>query len=327
MNPTEWYRSRRVLVVGGLGYLGSNLAAALIDSGAEVAIVTPVRGRHAGAVARFEAAGVRVIEADIRDSAGMRDAVHGHDVVFNVSGQSGAVQSVHEPLVDLDVNCVGNLTLLEALRLESPHAKLVFTGSRLVYGRVRALPVSEDHPLAPLCPHGAHKAMVEQYLAMYRALYSIRATTLRITNPYGPGQPTERRAYGVINFLIHRALAGQTLPIYGDGAQVRDYVFISDVIDAMLLVGADERSDGRIYNIGSGVGIRMVDAARQIIDVAGAGRIEPQPWPPLVKEIETGDFVADVTRIGAEVGWRPSISFTAGLRETIAASTAQRANR
>lgn len=323
----DWYSSRRTLVVGGLGYLGSNLAGALIDAGADVMIVTPVRERHLSAVARFEAAGARVVEADIRDSAAMRAAVRGRDVVFNVSGKSGAIESVREPLVDLDVNCAGNLTLIEALRLESPAAKFVSTGSRLVYGTVRTLPVPEDHPLAPLCPHGAHKAVVEQYLAMYGALFGVRTTTLRITNPYGPGQPTERRAYGVINFLIHRAVAGEPLPIYGDGSQVRDYVFIADVIDAMLLVGADARSDARIYNIGSGVGIRMLDAAREIIATAGSGRIDPQPWPPLVQEIETGDFVADVTRIGSELGWRPTTPFAVGLRATIAASTAQGANR
>jgi UDP-glucose 4-epimerase len=326
LTPADWYASRRTLVVGGLGYLGSNLAATLIDAGAAVTIVTPVRERHAAAAARFEAMGARVIEADVRTSATMRDAVAGQDVVFNVSGQSGAIQSVREPLVDLDVNCVGNLTLLDALRLESPRAKFVFTGSRLVYGAARTLPVAEDHPLAPLCPHGSHKAVVEQYISMYRALFGVRATTLRITNPYGPGQPSERRSYGVINFLIHRALAGQTLPIYGDGDQVRDYVFLPDVIEAMLLVGRDEKSDGRIYNIGSGVGIRMLDAARQIVDSAGAGRVEHQPWPPLVKEIETGDFVADVSRIGAELGWRPSTPFAAGLRQTVAA-TAEGAKR
>jgi nucleoside-diphosphate-sugar epimerase len=278
-------------------------------------------------VARFEALGACVVEADIRHSVAMRGLARGQDVVFNVSGQSGAVQSVHEPIVDLDVNCAGNLTLIDAMRLESPDAKFVFTGSRLVYGAVRTLPVTEDHPLAPLCPHAAHKAVVEQYLAIYRALFGFRATTLRITNPYGPGQPSDRRAYGVINFLIHRALAGQTLPIFGDGSQVRDYVFVADVVGAMLLAGADAKSDGRIYNIGSGAGIRMHDAARQIIETAGAGRIELQPWPPLVKEIETGDFVADVSRIATELGWRPTTPFAAGLRDTVAAATAQGANR
>jgi len=327
LNRTDQYRSRRALVIGGLGYLGSNLTAALLDAGADATVVTPDRERHAPLAMRLESSGARVVDADIRDLAAMRRAVTGQDVVFNMSGQSGALQSVSDPIVDLDVNCAGNLTLLEAVRLESPGAKFVFAGSRLVYGAPRALPVSEGHPVVPLCPHGAHKAMVEQYLAIYGALHGVRSTALRITNPYGPGQPSDRRAYGVINFLIHRAIAGQTLPIYGDGGQLRDYVFIGDVIAAMLLAGTDATSDGRVYNIGSGVGIRMLDAARLIVETAGTGRVEMEPWPPLVHQIDTGDFVSDVSRARDELGWRPTTAFADGLRETIAASIAQGANR
>ena len=321
-----WYGGRPTLVVGGLGYLGSSLTAALLDAGAGVTVVTPVRTRHARAASDCEARGARVIEADVRDGAAMRKAVRDHAVVFNVSGQSGALQSVQDPAADLDVNCAGNLAVLEALRCESPAAKLVFAGSRLAYGSARALPVSEDHPLAPLCPHGAHKAMVEQYLTIYGRLYGIRATSLRITNPYGPGQPSDRSAYGVINYLIHRALSGQSLPIYGDGSQLRDYVFINDVVDAMLLVGAEAKSDGRVYNIGSGVGTSLVDTARLIVNTVGAGRVEFQPWPPLVREIDTGDFVADVTRIGNELGWRPTVPLADGLHRTVAASLTKSAN-
>ena len=321
----EWYQGRPALVIGGFGYIGSNLAAALFDAGADVTIVTPVRDRHESSAARAEARGGRVIEADVRQTRAMRTAVGGQDVVFNLSGQSGALQSVQEPLVDLDMNCAGNLALLEALRLEAPRAKLVFAGSRLVYGAPRALPVVEDHEVAPLCPHGVHKAMVEQYLTIYGRLHGIRATTLRITNPYGPGQPTGRSAYGVINFLVHRALAGQPLPIYGDGMQLRDYVFIGDVVAALLLVGADRRSDGRVYNVGSGVGTSMIDMARLLVDVVGAGRVEHHPWPPMVREIDTGGFVADVTRIGNEIGWRANTALADGLRRTVAASVAESA--
>jgi UDP-glucose 4-epimerase len=191
-----------------------------------------------------------------------------------------------------------------------------------VYGAPAQLPVTEDRPVAPLCPHGVHKAMAEHYLAIYGRLHGVRATALRITNPYGPGQPIERNAYGVINYLIHRAIAGQTLPIYGDGSQRRDYVFVDDAVDAMVRVGLDERSDGRVYNVGSGAGTAMIDAARLIVEAAGAGRIETTAWPPLVREIDTGDFVADITRIVADVGWRPTVTLADGLRRTIAASVA-----
>jgi UDP-glucose 4-epimerase len=329
MNATNHssYAGRRVLTIGGLGYLGWNLTTALLDAGAEVTAVTPLVERHARRAATAEQRGARVIEADVRDVAAMREVVRGQLVVFNVSGQSGALRSVHEPAADLDVNCAGNLAVLEALRRESPGAKLVFAGSRLAYGAARALPVPEDHPLAPLCPHGAHKVMVEQYLAIYARLYGIRATSLRITNPYGPGQPSERSAYGVINYLIHRALAGQSLPIYGDGRQLRDYVYVNDVVDAMLRAGADPKSDGRIYNIGTGVGTALVDAARIIVDAAGTGHLEHLPWPAMVEEIDTGDFVADVTRVADELGWRPTVTLADGVRRTVMASLAQGANR
>ena len=167
--------------------------------------------------------------------------------------------------------------------------------------------------------------MVEQYLTIYHQLHGIRATTLRITNPYGFGQPARRSAYGVINFLIDRALAGQSLPIYGDGLQLRDYVYIGDVVEALLLVGVDERSDGRVYNVGSGVGTSMIEMARLVVDIAGTGRVEHQPWPPLVQEIDTGDFVADVTRIEREVGWRPATTLADGLRRTVSVSLGQTA--
>jgi len=317
------YRDRGVVVVGGLGYIGSNLTAALLAACARVTIVTPDRTRHAALAADFAHQGAYILDADVRHAVRMRDAVRDADVVFNLSGQSGAIQSVLNAAADLDVNCAGNLALLDAMRSDSPRAKIVFASSRLVYGAPRALPVVEDHPIAPLCPHGAHKAMVEQYLAIYGRLFGLRSTTLRITNPYGPGQPAERSAYGVINFLISRALAGQALPIYGDGAQLRDYVFIGDVVDALLVSGLDDRSDGRVYNVASGAGTAMIDAARQIVDAVGAGRIEHQQWPPLVHEIDTGDFVADIGRIDRELGWRPTVAFADGLRRMVAAAAGQ----
>ncbi len=310
------------MVIGGLGYIGSNLTDALLQAGADLTIVTPERRRHAARAGRLEAQGARIVEADARDLPAMRDAVRGQEVVFNVSGRSGAVQSVEDPAGDLQVNCGGGLAILEAIRASSPAPKLVFASSRLAYGAPRRLPVDEDQPLAPLCPHGLNKVTVERYMAIYGRLHGVRCTTLRITNPYGPGQPRERNAYGVINFLIHRALAGLPLPIYGDGLQLRDYIFIGDLVQAMLVVGADAASDGRVYNVGSGVGIRMIDAARLIVETVGAGQVETLPWPRVAQQIDTGDFVADIGRIEREMGWRPSVALAEGLRLTAAASAA-----
>lgn len=319
MTPTRWdgwYGGRRVLVIGGLGFIGASLSRRLLSLGAACTIVTPDRAAH-GDTSALVSAGALVIEGDLRDGELMRTAVKEQAVVFNLSGRSGAVQSMEDPLTDLDVNCRGNLILLEALRAVSPSAKMVFPGSRLEYGRPVSIPVGEDDPLDPLCVHGIHKVAVESYLKIYGQLYGLRSTVLRITNPFGPGQPAGRSAYGIVNRMIQLALDDQPLTIFGDGRQLRDYLYIDDTVDALVAAGAARGTDGRAYNVGSGVGTPLVDMARTIIDLTGSGRLTYQPWPALAQQIETGDFVADISRLRADTGWEPSTLLTDGLRRTI----------
>ena len=239
-------------------------------------------------------------------------------MIFNLSGQSGAVRSMEDPWTDLDVNCRGNLVLLESMREVNPAAKVVFVGSRLQYGRVPDLPVAEEQAGEPLCLHAIHKATAEQYLRLYGRLFGLRFSVARVTNPFGMGQPAGRTAYGVVNRLIHLALNDQALTIYGDGTQRRDYVHVDDVVDALIRMSESEASDGRVYNIGSGVGTRMIDVARLIIEIAGGGRVEHVAWPVLAEQIETGDFVADISRITRELGWTPAIPLREGLERTVA---------
>ena len=315
----SWYRGRRVLIVGGLGFLGANLSRRLAALGASVTVVTPDRAAHELEATELEASGADVISADLRDVAAMRAAVAGRAAVFNLAGRSGAVRSMEDPFTDLDVNCRGNLVLLEALRADAPAAKIVFPGSRLEYGRTGSRPVGEDDPLDPLCVHAVHKIAVENYLKIYRQLYGLRTTVLRITNPFGPGQPAGRSAYGVVNRLIHLALQDRPLPIYGDGRQLRDYIYVDDTVEALVAAGASASTDGGTYNVGSGIATRLVDMAQLIVDLAGGGRLAFEPWPALAEQIETGDFVADVSRIHADTGWSPSTSLADGLRRTIEA--------
>jgi UDP-glucose 4-epimerase len=315
------YRDRAALVIGGLGFIGGRLSTGLLDAGARVTIVTPSRQKHHDAVIDLEARGVRVIEGDVRDRSQMDASVAGQDVIFNLAGQSGAVRSMEEPWTDLDVNARGTLTLVEAVRRENPTARVVLAGSRLEYGRVGSDPVAETHGADPLCLHAVHKLVAEQYLRLYERLFGISYAVARITNPYGPGQPRSRTAYGVVNRLIHLALAGETLPIYGDGRQRRDYIYIDDVAHALLILGERQAKPGNannIYNVGTGIGTSIADMAKAIIAAAGAGRIEFVAWPPLAEQIETGDFVADISRIRADLGWRPAVSLDEGLRRTVA---------
>ena len=307
-----------MLVVGGLGFIGVNLTTRLTGLGAHVTVLTPKRAHHADQVTRFEQGGIEIIEGDLRDQSVIERQVAGRDLIINLSGQSGAVRSMEDPWTDLDVNCRGNLVLLEALRASNRDAKVVFAGSRLQYGHVTALPVSEQAPQDALCLHAIHKQTVEKYLALYYRLFGIRYTVARITNPYGPGQPAGRTAYGVINRMIQLASAGGALTIYGDGRQLRDYVHVADVVTALVAMAASPIADGQAYNVGSGIGTKLVDLAAQVIALTGRGRIEHIEWPALAQQVETGDFVADVKRIANDLGWRPSIALDEGLAQTVA---------
>jgi nucleoside-diphosphate-sugar epimerase len=312
------YQRRRVLVIGGLGFIGVNLTAELRRRGASVTVITPARERHGDQALRFERDGVRIIDGDVRDRGVVSHHVAGQDVIFNLSGQSGAVRSMEDPWTDLDVNLRGNLSVLEAMRAVNPAAKLVLAGSRLQYGRPPRLPVHEDDARYPLCLHAIHKQTAEEYLKLYARLFGLRSSVARVTNPFGPGQPSGRTAYGVINRLIHLALANEPLLIYGDGSQLRDYVHVDDVVAALLLLGGSEESDGQAYNVGSGIGTRLIDVANMIVDLAGGGRIQSVPWPPLAEQIETGDFVADISLIRSQLGWQPRIGLRDGLAKTVA---------
>ena len=309
---------QRVCVIGGLGFIGVNLADRLLNDGASVTVLTPLRERHGDQAGAFERRGARIVEGDLRDRELLPTVVANQDVIFNLSGQSGAIRSMEDPWSDLDINLRGNLVLLESIRTAAPAAKLVFAGSRLQYGKPSQLPVREEDESDPLCLHAVHKTTVEQYLKLYEKLFGVRYTIARITNPYGPGQPRGRTAYGVINRLIHLALAGEALTIYGAGDQLRDYVHVADVVDALGRMALARDADGRVYNVGSGVGTRLVDAANTIVEVVGRGRVQHVAWPPLAEQIETGDFVADVSRARRELGWTPSRALQAGLEETIA---------
>ena len=317
------FAGRRVLVIGGFGFLGVNLVDHLRRLGARITIVTRSRGAHAAPAAQADALGTAVMEGDVRDPDAMRRAVIGQEVIFNLSGQSGAVQSMEDPWTDLDVNCRGSLVLLEALRRGNPAAKLIFVSSRLTYGRVGPAPATEGRLPEPLCIHAVHKLAVEHYLNIYGQVHGLAWSAARLTNPYGPGQSPDRTTYGIVNRMIHQAMAGRTLTVYGDGLQRRDYIYVDDTVAALLRMAESSASTGRTYNVGSGIGTSLIDMARAISAIAGTGPVQLIEWPPLAGQIETGDFVADITRIERELGWTPRVALDEGLRRTVAFYRAQ----
>jgi len=305
-------------VLGGLGFIGANLSQRLAASGHHVTALTRSLSAHSVTASAFAAAGIDVVEGNVCDGAVLARHVPGHDVIVNLAGESGAVRSLEAPLTDLDGNCRANLVLLDVIRAHNPGAKLVFVGSRLQYGKPTRLPVDEDHSRNGLSVHAVHKNTIEDYLRVYAGLFGLRYTVARVTNPFGPGQPAGRVTYGVVNRMIHLALADQPIPIYGDGLQRRDYVYVDDVSEALVQLAENTAADGRAFNVGSGVGTALIEMARAIIGAAGGGHITHVPWPRLAEQIETGDFVADVSRIAREIGWRPRTPLSDGLARTIA---------
>jgi UDP-glucose 4-epimerase len=316
MNAGDWaaYSKRRVLVTGGLGFMGFNLVRALEAAGAQVSVLS-----HSWPPEHETALGdLTFFKGDIRDPAVTDQAVAGNELIFHLAGKSGPTASNASPLDDLDVNSRGTLTLLDSCRRLNPDVKVVFPSSRLVYGHAATLPVTEAAPTAPLSIYGIHKLAAEQYLLLYQRLHGLRATILRITNPYGPFQRPEQNRYGIVNWFIHEALHGHTLTVYGDGKQLRDYIHVDDAVDALLAAGQSPEADGQIFNVGSGRGVSFVDMAGHVIRYAGRGRLKHVDWPADAALVETGDFVADTSLIAKLLGWKARIPLESGIEDVIA---------
>ena len=319
MSRPDWtaYTKKHVLVTGGLGFMGFNLVRALQAGGARVSVLSRSWPPLPESV-ESTLGGVIFFKGDIRDPVVTDDAVAGCELIFHLAGKSGPVASNASPLDDLDVNSRGTLTLLDSCRRLNPTVKVVFPSSRLVYGVAARLPATEAEPTTPLSIYGIHKLAAEQYLLLHQRLHGLRASILRITNPYGPFQRPEQNRYGIVNFFIHEALHDRTLTVYGEGAQLRDYIHVDDVVDAMLTAGLAQKADGKIFNVGSGRGVSFVDMAEHIIRAAGRGRLKHVDWPADAALVETGDFVADTSLIAEQLGWKARIPLESGIEDVIA---------
>lgn len=311
------YENRKVLILGGLGFMGRNLTPALLGLGADVTVAS----RRAGAIDPqfFERWGysVRLETADTLDRKVLDRLAGGFDFLFNLAGHSGPAMSVDAPYLDLDTNVRGPLNLLEACREKNPRVRIIFPGSRQEYGRARSLPVGEDHPLEPISIYGIHKLAAERYHLAYHELYGLHTVALRISNPYGPHPHPSVPGYNIVNWFIDLALDDQDLPIFGDGSQTRDYVYIEDVVGALLIAGARDEARGQVFNVGGGASIRLIDMAERIVRTVGRGRLKRVPWPDDHARVETGDFVMDIRRIRETLGWEPQVDAEEGLRKTV----------
>ena len=314
----EFYRDRHVLITGGLGFVGSNLAHQLVALGARVLIVDSLIPDYGGNLFNIHGIEdrVRVNIADIRQQSTMNYLVRGHDVIFNLAGQVSHIDSMQDPYTDLEINCRSQLTVLEACRHNNPGVKVVFASTRQVYGRPASLPVDESHLVRPTDVNGINKAAGEYYHLVYNNVFGIRACSLRLTNVYGPRQLLKHNRQGFVGWFIRLALENREIQIFGDGSQLRDFVYVDDAVDAFLRAGADDASNGQVFNVGGMEPITHNDLVELMIRTAGSGRFRSVAWPPDKKAIDIGDFYTDSARIRRTLGWQPETPLAEGLRRT-----------
>ena len=316
----DFYRGRRVMITGGLGFIGSNIARRLVEFGSDVLLMDSLIPDSGANFFNIDgiAEKVRVNIADVRQESTMNHLVRDRDVIFNLAGQVSHIDSMRDPYTDLEINCRSQLSILEACRKFNPGVKVVFAGTRQVYGKPDSLPVTEKHLVRPVDVNGINKAAGENYHLLYNNVFNVRACSLRLTNVYGPRQLIRHNRQGFIGWFMRMALEGRDIQIYGDGSQIRDLVYVDDAVDAFLRAGASEATNGQVFNVGGSEPISHSDLVALLIDVAGTGSIRYVPWPPEKKAIDIGSFFTDSSRFRGAVGWEPHVPLREGFARTLA---------
>ena len=315
----DFYRGARVMITGGLGFIGSNLAHRLVELGADVLIVDSLIPEYGGNHFNIEgiADRVRVNIADVRMQSTIGVLARGQDVIFNLAGQVSHIDSMRDPYTDLEINCRAQLSILEACRINNPRVRVVYAGTRQVYGRPSYLPVDERHLVRPADINGVNKAAGEYYHLLYNNVFGVRACSLRLTNVYGPRQLIKHNRQGFIGWFLRLAVERQEIQIFGDGSQLRDFVYVDDAADAFLRAGASDACDGEVFNVGGCEAVSLRDLVSLLIETAGGGTVRYVDWPEEKKRIDIGSFYTDSTRFQERVGWTPRVPLAEGLRRSI----------
>ena len=311
----DFYSNKNILITGGLGFLGSNLAIRLVEIGASVTLydgliddlganyfnIDPIKDR------------VEVITANVGDRSVMDGHVPHQDIIFNIGMHSCHLDSMKDPVFDIETNIVPQINFLESLRSQNPEARVVYIGTRAQYGRVENHPITETTPLNPMDIYSVSKQAVEWYHMLYSKICGLRPTSLRLGNTYGPRHQMRHAKYGVQNYLIRLALDNQQIEVFGGGDQKRELIFVDDVIECLLLLGETDQCVGQVYAIGAEESVAFVELVKEIIKACGSGSYTHVPWPEDRKIIEVGDVVTDYSKLTAHTGWTPSTRLSEGL--------------
>ncbi len=325
--PRDAFADRRCLVTGGLGFIGSNLALALLRLGAEVTVLdarVPRHGSNPWNLVPDDGTEVEpaivVVEGDLLDvdRPDVREAATAAEFVFNLAGQVSHVDSMADPLFDLQSNTTSQFAFLDLLRRENPTARVVFTSTRQLFGKPRYLPVDEDHPVAPVDVNGITKYATEQLHLLYHEVYGLPACAVRLTNVFGPRQRLRDNFQGFLPIFIRCALADETITVFGDGRQERDCLFVDDVVECLLLSATAPAAPGQLFNVGNDEHLELRVIAQAIVRAAGSGRVEHVDWPSDRDAIDVGSYFGDSSKAKRMLGWEPRTSFAEGIEQTIA---------
>lgn len=325
MTLQDYYSGKRTLVTGGLGFIGSTLATELVRLGAEVTVLDSLIPEHGGNMFNLQSVknNLRINISDMRDPASLNVLVRDQDYVFHLAGQVSHGDSMRDPQLDLAVNCISTMNLVETCRRVNPSVRLLYTSTRQVYGKPLRLPVSEDHPTIPIDVNGINKLAAEYYHLLYDRTYGVRSVVLRLTNTYGPRQQVRSNRQGFIGIMIRQALLGDTIKVFGTGQQQRDFNYVDDVTQAILLAASTGGCFGRVFNLGADERYTLLEFLNILNELCPL-RYEIIPFPEDKGIIDIGDYYGDYTALGLATGWNPEVGLREGLRRTLDSYRAHR---
>jgi UDP-glucose 4-epimerase len=315
----DGFQGARVLITGGLGFIGSNLARRLVGSGAQVTLVDSLIPEYGGNLFNVSdiAQHVTINISDVRDPYSIRQLLEGVDILFNLAGQTSHLDSMTDPQADLAINVGAQLSILEACRQVNPSIRIVFASTRQIYGRPDYLPVDESHPIRPVDVNGIHKVAGEWHHLLYQQVYGLRASALRLTNTYGPGMRVRDARQTFLGIWIRDALTHRPIRIFGDGSQRRDFNHVDDVVTALVLAATRDEAIGRVYNLGSPEVVSLLELAQKLVQLEKGASSELVPFPEDRKAIDIGDYFGDHSLIERELGWIPQVTLADGLSQTL----------
>jgi UDP-glucose 4-epimerase len=310
---------QNVLITGGLGFIGSNIAHRALEVGANVTIYDAMLPEYGGNSANIEEIKDRLlnVRGDIRDFDSLKEHVKDQDYIFHCAAQVSHLNSMRDPHLDIDINCRGTINLLEAARRFNDEAKIVYVGTRSQVGKMDYSPVDESHSEFPTDIYSANKSVAEKYTLIYYKTYGLQTTSLRLTNTYGPRAQIKQKGYGIINYLIRMAILNEVITVYEPGTQTRDCIYVDDVVDSLLLAAQNENSKGETFFVASGKNFKFIDIVKLIIKTAGSGEWKFVPWSSERKSIEVGDVDLSISKIEKVLGWRPKTILEEGLCKTV----------